>query len=170
MADTAIKTEEGKKEYFDSAHELDKKTTLLAKWIKESKHFVTFTGAGISTACGIPDYRSGANTCLPTGAGCWEKAANIAKARKNGTLYNEPTKVAFKTTIAKAHPSKCHMAMVEMMNKGLLKHIISQNIDGLHRKSGIPGNQISEVHGNTNLEICDKCGKDYMRDFRVRNA
>jgi len=51
------------------------------------------------------------------------------------------------------------------MQEGILKHIISQNIDGLHRKSGIPANQISEVHGNNNLEICVDCGKNYMRDY-----
>ena len=62
------------------------------------------------------------------------------------------------------------MALVEMMNQGYLKHVISQNIDGLHRKSGIPEDQISELHGNTNLEYCDTCGKGYMRDFRVRTA
>lgn len=56
------------------------------------------------------------------------------------------------------------------MERGALKYIVSQNIDGLHRKSGIPKENISEVHGNTNLEYCKKCGKDYMRDFRVRNA
>lgn len=67
-------------------------------------------------------------------------------------------------------PSKTHMAMVEMTERGILKHVISQNIDGLHRKSGIPGNKISELHGNTNLEICKKCGKDYMRDFRTRTS
>lgn len=62
------------------------------------------------------------------------------------------------------------MAMVKLMELGYLKHIISQNVDGLHRKSGIPEGQISEVHGNTNQEICMKCKKDYMRDFRTRNA
>ena len=70
----------------------------------------------------------------------------------------------------KATPSKCHMSLVELMDKGFLKHIISQNIDGLHRKSGIPADKISELHGNQNLEICENCNKGYMRDFRVRTA
>ena len=72
--------------------------------------------------------------------------------------------------MAQARPTKCHMAMVELVNKGYLKHIISQNTDGLHRKSGVPAENISEVHGNRNLEICQKCGQNYMRDFRVRTA
>ena len=67
-------------------------------------------------------------------------------------------------------PTKTHMAMVELMNVGMLKHVISQNVDGLHRKSGIPAEKITEVHGNTNNEICMKCGANYMRDFRTRNA
>lgn len=62
------------------------------------------------------------------------------------------------------------MSLVELMKNGYLKHIISQNIDGLHRKSGIPEKNISELHGNTNLEICEKCDTGYMRDFAVRSA
>lgn len=138
MADTAIKTEEEKQEYFDTPEVLDAKLTELAQLIKNSKHFVSFTGAGLSTGAGIPDYRSGANTVLPTGAGCWEKAANIAKARKEGTLKHPPIKEGLRVAIRKAQPTKGHMAMVELMRRGYLKHIISQNVDGLHRKSGVP--------------------------------
>lgn len=73
MADTAHKTEEQKKEFLDSEDVLEKKITKLAKLISESKHFIAFTGAGISTSCGIPDYRSGVNTVVKTGPGAWEK-------------------------------------------------------------------------------------------------
>lgn len=71
--------------------------------------------------------------------------------------------------VAAAAPTPTHMAMVELQRRGLLKYVISQNIDGLHRKSGIPPSAISELHGNTNREICNKCGKEYLRDYRVRN-
>jgi hypothetical protein len=76
MASSAIKSEEEKQEYFDPPVILDEKITMLAQMIIESNHFTIFTGAGISTACGIPDYRSGFNTVLETGPGCWESAAN----------------------------------------------------------------------------------------------
>ena len=79
MADTAIKTEEEKKEYFDSPEVLDQKIEMLAEMVIMSQHMVAFTGAGISTAAGVPDYRSGYNTVLKTGPGCWETAANKKK-------------------------------------------------------------------------------------------
>ena len=72
---TNIKKEEEKKEYVDSADVLDAKVTELAQMIRQSQNMLCFTGAGISTSTGIPDYRSGYNTILETGPGCWEKAA-----------------------------------------------------------------------------------------------
>ena len=77
MAFSAIKNEEEKIEYFDEPDVLEEKITKLAELVRNSKNMQTFTGAGISTAAGIPDYRSGANTVVETGAGCWERAANI---------------------------------------------------------------------------------------------
>ena len=60
------------------------------------------------------------------------------------------------------------MSLVAMCETGLLKGVISQNIDGLHRKSGIKPDKLWELHGNTNLEFCKNCDKAYMRDFRCR--
>lgn len=76
MAHTAHKTEEEKKEYFDEPDILEMKVGMLVEMVLTSSHFVAFTGAGISTASGIPDYRSGFNTVLETGPGGWETAAN----------------------------------------------------------------------------------------------
>lgn len=56
------------------------------------------------------------------------------------------------------------------MNRDILKAVVSQNIDGLHRKSGINPDKLADVHGNTNLEICLKCSREHMRDYRVRTA
>ncbi len=116
MADTAIKNEEEKKEYFDSPEELDRKCELLAMWIRSSEHFVAFTGAGISTSAGIPDFRSGSKTVLETGPGVWEKAA-FKEASKS--------KAVMRTSIQKAVPTSTHMAFVELADKGLLKFLIS---------------------------------------------
>ncbi len=73
--DTALKTDAEKQEIFDSEEILDEKVTLLKDLILKAEHFVIFTGAGISTSAGVPDFRSGVNTVLPTGPGCWEKQA-----------------------------------------------------------------------------------------------
>ena len=142
--------------------------------IREANYFTCFTGAGISTSTGIPDYRSGYDTVLETGPGCWEKAAFVEKYKDEliaaGKELPSCHRIPFNMTIEQARPSLCHMALVELSNRGVLKHSISQNIDGLHRKSGLPAGNLSELHGNTNLELCVKCEREHMRDFRVRTA
>ena len=160
--ETAHKTDQEKMEFFDSEQELDQKVTILAELIKASKHFVVFTGAGISTSAGIPDFRSGINTVLPTGPGAWEKAVTGAKSRKN----------RFKCPMTSAIPTLCHMALVKLHEVGIMKFLVSQNTDGLHRKSGIPAEDLAEVHGNINLEVCRNkaCNKQYLRNFGVRTA
>lgn len=160
MANTALKTEDEKKEYFDTPEELEAKVNQLAEWVQGSHHFIAFTGAGISTSAGIADYRSGYNTVLPTGPGCWERKAQ-------GKASNKPK---IRTEMIKAIPTPTHMALVKLMQEDKLKYLISQNVDGLHRRSGIDPTKLAEVHGNTNLEKCQKCKKEYMRDFRVRTA
>ena len=174
MAYTNISNEEEKKEYFDEPEELDRKVTLLAEMVLAANNFVAFTGAGISTSSGIPDYRSGFDTVLETGPGCWESLANKKKYEEMLAAEKKAGKSADKDTlrksIQKAYPSITHMALVELYRKDHLKFITSQNVDGLHRKSGIPPELLAELHGNTNLEVCEECGREYMRDARVRTA
>ena len=155
-----IEEEDEKKEFFDTDEELEKKIDLLAKWVKESKHCVMFTGAGISTSTGIPDFRSGMNTVLKTGPGVWELQAKGVSRKPGAALPN----------MLKAIPSLSHMAIVQMHKEGMVKFTVSQNVDGLHLRSGIPGNELAELHGNTNLEKCTTCGAKYLRDFNVRTA
>ena len=69
MAHSAHKTKKEKEELFDSPAVLNKKLDTLAEWIRESGHTIAFTGAGISTGAGIPDFRSGMDTVLKTGPG-----------------------------------------------------------------------------------------------------
>jgi NAD-dependent histone deacetylase SIR2 len=67
-----------------------------------------------------------------------------------------------------AVPSKTHMAIVELSRRGILKYCISQNIDGLHRRSGLEPDKIAELHGNTNLEKCNQCKRQYFRDYKCK--
>ncbi|CAG9936453.1 unnamed protein product [Clonostachys rosea f. rosea IK726] len=134
-------------EYYESVHSVDEKALLLANLIKQSEHFIVFTGAGISTSAGIPDFRG------PDGT--WTLQAQ-------GRDRTGPT-----TDTLQAIPTLTHMALVELQNRGLLQHVISQNCDGLHRRSGILPENISELHGNSNREYCKDCGKDYIRDFHA---
>lgn len=160
MAHTAHKSDAEKKEFFDSEDILNTKINKLAELIINSKHFIAFTGAGISTACGIPDFRSGVNTVLKTGPGAWEK-----KAQK---VANKPNKNVVE--MAKAIPSFTHMTLVALEELGLLKYLVSQNTDGLHVRSGFNTNNLAELHGNRCLEKCKKCGSEFLRDFRTRES
>lgn len=142
-------------EYFDQPQELEEKCQFLAKMIASSRHMIAFTGAGISTGAGIADFRSGVNTKLPTGPGMWE----IPKVdRGSGNILEQ---------CVKASPGRTHGVLFRMWKAGILKHVISQNVDGLHRKSGIPKTALSELHGNIFVERCTRCGWEYERDFNV---
>lgn len=156
-----ISNELEKKEYFDSEEVLAEKIEQLARWIRESRFCIVFTGAGISTSTGIPDFRSGMNTVLPTGPGVWERKA------KGVHLPSQQKKTQ---SVLQAVPSPSHMAILKLQEEGLVKFVVSQNTDGLHRRSGLDPNFLAELHGNTNMEKCLKCGMKYMRDFRTRTA
>ncbi|CAF0751973.1 unnamed protein product [Rotaria sordida] len=150
-----------KKEHVDAPEILDKKLDQLADWIRNAKHFIVFTGAGISTSTGIPDFRSSMNTILPTGPGVWE-------LRDHPGAKRAPN--ARTTSSTKAIPSVTHMALVELARRNLLHFVVSQNTDGLHLRSGLSSTLLAELHGNSNLETCKKCRTKYLRDYRTRTA
>lgn len=137
----------GMTEYFDPPHVLQEKIERLALMIKTSKHLVVFTGAGISTSCGIPDFRG------PKG---------IWTLQREGKALPEAS-----LPFHRAMPSLTHMALVELEKAGILKFLISQNVDGLHLRSGIPREKLAELHGNSFMEACPSCGAEYLRDFEV---
>ncbi|XP_073771607.1 NAD-dependent protein deacylase sirtuin-6 isoform X1 [Danio rerio] len=134
------------KKTFDSPEELKTKVETLAQWIRESQYMVVHSGAGISTSTGIPDFR-GPN-------GVW-------------TMEERGETPHFNTTFEDARPSLTHMALLQMQRTGHLKYLISQNVDGLHVRSGFPRDRLSELHGNMFVEECEKCGKQYVRDTVV---
>lgn len=79
-----IEDEQAKMEFFDDAKQLDSNVKQVVKWLRESKHAIIFTGAGVSTSAGIPDFRSGMDTVLPTGPGVWElRASDSVRTNKH---------------------------------------------------------------------------------------
>ena len=133
---------------------------------KKQKHDYLFNKTGISTSAGIADFRSGINTVLDTGAGKWAAQA----AKKQGIKTSSIKRNKKQISTFQAYPTAAHMSLVQLMQSGYLKYLISQNTDGLHRRSGIAIDKLSELHGNSTLEICEKCNKEYMRDYRCRGS
>eukprot|EP00771_Trimastix_marina_P000268 gnl/Trimastix_PCT/1280.p1 GENE.gnl/Trimastix_PCT/1280~~gnl/Trimastix_PCT/1280.p1 ORF type:complete len:532 (+),score=133.72 gnl/Trimastix_PCT/1280:155-1750(+) len=152
MSHTAHTTPEQMEEHYESPEQMRSKARRIAQMIRSSNHCVFFTGAGVSTSTGIPDFRG------PQGV--WTLAAKGEQRTERAV-----------DTLA-ALPSLTHMAMVTLIREGRLKFVISQNCDGLHRRSGIPSDKIAELHGNTNIERCTNpsCKKEYFRDYHVRRA
>uniref|UniRef100_A0A8D0CG41 NAD-dependent protein deacylase sirtuin-6 n=1 Tax=Scleropages formosus TaxID=113540 RepID=A0A8D0CG41_SCLFO len=133
----------GLPEVFDSPEQLRCQVAALAQMIRDAKYLVVHTGAGISTSAGIPDFRG------PKGV--W-------------TLEERGETPHFETTFEEARPSPTHMALLALQRAGYLKYLISQNVDGLHMRSGFPRDLLSELHGNMFVEECCRCGKQYVRD------
>ncbi len=126
----------------------------LTELLRTARRVVVFTGAGISTESGIPDFRSP--------GGIWTKMAPIdfrdfvASAEMRREAWRR--RFAMEETFATVKPNAGHIAVAELVTRGKVSHVITQNIDNLHQDSGVPEDRIIEIHGNTRYAKCLDCG------------
>jgi NAD-dependent SIR2 family protein deacetylase len=116
--------------------DLENRIKRLARWMFEANYLVVFTGAGISTESGLPDFRG------PDGI--W--------TRRDKGLPPKPM-----PSWDSVQPNEGHLAIVELQGLGKLKFLISQNVDNLHLKSGIKPDLLAELHGNIAKLRCERC-------------
>lgn len=148
----ADKTHEEYREYIDAPESLSTKIDILADLVRQHHGNVVFyTGAGISTGAGIPDFRSGLGsvTGMPPGKWCTDATKNQWTEQERRDIQARRRKT---TSALQAIPTPSHMALVALREAGVVKGLISQNCDGLHRRSGFDPHALAELHGNTNLE------------------
>ncbi len=122
--------------------------------VQRSRRAVVFSGAGISTESGIPDFRSP--------GGFWTRYKPIAFEE---FLASEETRLEawrrflmIRQAIGEARPSAGHLAVARLVARGHVSHVITQNIDGLHAEAGVPRERIIEIHGNGTFAKCLSCG------------
>jgi NAD-dependent deacetylase len=132
------------------------KIAVIAEWIQQSEYLVAFTGAGISTTSGIPDFRS-------PGSGLWENAdpydvASIFGFRRNPQAFYDWVRPLVRIT-NEAKPNPAHIALFDLERRGKLKAVITQNIDMLHTKAG--NSTVYELHGHTRLATCIQCFSEF---------
>lgn len=132
----------------------------LRSMIDKCKRGVVFTGAGISTESGIPDFRSP--------GGIWTKyqPINFQDFIASEEMRRESWRRKFATSEVtdKAEPNKGHLAIAKLVQMGKVASVITQNIDGLHQRSGVPDEKVIELHGNATYASCLDCGMRYELD------
>jgi NAD-dependent deacetylase len=138
--------------------DLDALAEKVADLILESRRLVVFSGAGISTESGIPDFRSP--------GGIWERFDpddfTIDKFLNNPESRRKQWRIFSEGLLSdKAEPNAAHVAIAELHRLGRLDCVITQNIDNLHQKAGVPDDKVYELHGNMKWAICLDCGRRY---------
>jgi NAD-dependent deacetylase len=129
----------------------------LGDLIASCRRILPFTGAGISTECGIPDFRSP--------GGLWTKNRPIPfdEFLASRDMRNEAWKrrFAMEPTFAAARPGRGHRAIAALYKAGKVPGVITQNIDNLHQMSGISAADVIELHGNNTYALCLDCARRY---------
>jgi NAD-dependent deacetylase len=136
----------------------------LANLIADARRIVLFTGAGISTESGIPDFRSP--------GGVWSKMKPIYF--QDFVASEERRREAWERAFGGRagwvgrEPNAGHMAVARLIAQGRASSVITQNVDNLHQASGIPDHQVIELHGNASYATCLECGERHeLEDLKA---
>jgi NAD-dependent deacetylase len=128
----------------------------VVRLMVDLKPSVALTGAGISAESGIPTFRSK--------GGLWEKYdpmiyASIEAFREDPSKY-WTIRGEFIRNYDTYQPNQAHLALAELEEMGIVRHVITQNIDGLHKKAG--SRNVTEIHGSLRETYCLQCGKEFI--------
>lgn len=130
----------------------------LLQLLEDSGRVVFFTGAGISTESGIPDFRS-------PGTGLWSKMKPIQFQDfiASDAVRQESWRRRFSgdRVLERAEPNTGHRAIARLVQSGKVIAVITQNVDNLHQDSGVPADKVIELHGNARRAACLSCGLSY---------
>ena len=136
---------------------VDQEIVELARAITQARRAVVFTGAGISTESGIPDFRSP--------GGIWTRMAPIDfsdfLSSEEARRETRRRRFAMEETFRAAGPNRGHRSVADLVRRGKAAAVITQNIDGLHQASGIADDRVIELHGNTTYAHCLDCKARY---------
>src|ERR1700749_699936 len=126
----------------------------LANLLRQARRAVVFTGAGMSTESGIPDFRSP--------GGIWTKMMPVQFqdyiADPQARRISWERRFEMEETWNQVRPNDGHNALARLVARGHVAHVITQNIDNLHPASGVPETRVIELHGNTRHAKCLTCG------------
>ena len=129
----------------------------LSQYINAAKNIVIFTGAGISTESGIPDFRGPQGVWKTNTPIYFQDFIGSEEVRKESWKR----KFSGQDIIKKANPNIGHFAVAEIINNHESAYLITQNVDNLHQDAGVPDDKITEIHGNASYASCLDCGIRY---------
>jgi NAD-dependent deacetylase len=143
------------------APDLETAIDELHDLVEAARVIAPFTGAGISTECGIPDFRS------PGGLWTKNKPIPFDEFLASQDMRNEAwrRRFAMEVHFSAARPGRGHLALASFHRSGKAPAVITQNIDNLHQSSGISAEHVIELHGNNSYALCLDCGKRYELDW-----